>query len=87
MTECCVIPHNEISETDGGLTEETGPTATWNVEEELQACRNAVVFNDSTMRDLQLLNEVILIEEGNALNLGETVARVLDHHRKFVPFS
>ena len=65
----------------------TGATVTWNVEEELQACRNAVVLNDRTIRDLELLNTVILSEEGNALNLGETVARVLDHYRKFVPFS
>ena len=57
------------------------------MEEELQACRNAVVLNDRTMRDLLLLNEVILSEEGNALNLGETVARALGHYRKYVPFS
>jgi hypothetical protein len=87
MTECCVQSPHEIGETDGGLTEVTGATVTWNVEEELQACRNAVVLNDRTMRDLELLNTVILSEEGNALNLGETVARVLDHYRKFVPFS
>ncbi len=87
MTDRSVLHPNGIDETDGGLTEETGPTATWNVEEELQACRNAVVLNDRTMRDLQLLNEVILNEEGNALNLRETVARALDHYRKYVPFS
>ena len=87
MTECCVIPQYGIGEADGGLTEVTGPTVTWNVEEELQACRNAVVLNDRTIRDLELLNTVILSEEGNALNLGETVARVLDHYRKYVPFS
>jgi len=87
MTECCVQSPHEIDETDGGLTEVTGPTTTRNVEEELQACRNAVVLNDRTMRDLELLNTVILSEEGNALNLVETVARVLDHYRKYVPFS
>ncbi len=87
MTERSVQHPNGIDETDGGFTEVIGPTATWNVEEELQACRNAVVLNDRTMRDLELLNEVILNEEGNALNLGETVARVLDHYRKYVPFS
>jgi hypothetical protein len=87
MTERSVQHSQGIGETDGGLTEETGPTTTWNVEEELQACRNAVVLNDRTMRDLLLLNEVILSEEGNALNLGETVARALDHYRKYVPFS
>jgi hypothetical protein len=87
MTERIVQHPQGIGETDIELTEETGPTATWNVEEELQACRNAVVLNDKTMRDLELLNEVILNEEGNALNLGETVARALDHYRKYVPFS
>ena len=87
MTERSVQHPQGIGETNGGLTEETGPTDTWNLEEELQACRNAVVLNDRTMRDLELLNEVILNEEGNALNLGETVARVLDHYRKYVPFS
>ena len=87
MTDRSVQHAQEISETDGGFAEETGPTDTWNVEEELQICRNAVVLNDRTMRDLELLNEVILNEEGNALNLGETVARALDHYRKYVPFS
>ena len=87
MTERSVQHPQGIGETDGGLTEETGSTAIWNVEEELQACRNAVVLNDRTMRDLQLLNEVILSEEGNALNLGETVARALGHYRKYAPFS
>jgi len=87
MTDRSVQHTQEIGETNGGLAEETGPTATWNAEEELQACRNAVVLNDRTMRDLELLNEVILNEEGNALNLGETVARALDHYRKYVPFS
>jgi hypothetical protein len=65
----------------------TGATLTWNVEEETQACRNVVVLNDRTMRDLELLNKVIFYEEDNTLNLGETVARVLDHYRKYVPFS
>ena len=87
MTEYCILFPHGIGEDDAGLTSMIGPTATWNVEEELQACRNAVVLNDRTMRDLELLNEVILIEEGNALNLGETVARALDHYRKYVPFS
>lgn len=87
MTDRIVRRPQEIGETDSGFTEVIGPTATWNVEEELQACRNAVVLNDRTMRDLQLLNEVIFSEEGNALSLGETVARVLDHYRKYVPFS
>jgi len=87
MTVGSVLHPNGIDETDGGFTEVIGPTATWNVEEELQVCRNAVVLNDRTMRDLLLLNEVILSEEGNALNLGETVARALGHYRKYVPFS
>jgi hypothetical protein len=87
MTERSVQHPQGIGETDIGLTEVTGLTATWNVEEEFKACRNAVVLNDRTMRDLELLNEVILNEEGNAFNLGETVARALDHYRKYVPFS
>ncbi len=87
MTDRSVLHSHGIDETDGGFTEVIGPTTTWNVEEELQACRNVVVLNDRTMRDLLLLNEVILSEEGNALNLGETVARALGHYRKYVPFS
>ncbi len=87
MTDRIVQHPQEIGETGSGFAEETDPTDTWSVEEEFQACRNAVVLNDRTMRDLELLNEVILIEEGNALNLGETVARVLDHYRKYVPYS
>ena len=87
MTEYCILLPHGIGETDNGLTDVISSTATWNVEEELQACRNAVVLNDRTMRDLLLLNEVILSEEGNALNLGETVARALGHYRKYVPFS
>jgi hypothetical protein len=87
MTDRSVQHAQVICETDSGLAEETDSTDTWSVEEELQACRNAVVLSDRTMRDLQLLAEVIFYEEGNALNLGDTVARVLDHYRKYVPFS
>ena len=87
MTEYCILLPHGIGEADNGLTDVTSSTDTWNLEEELQAYRNTVVLNDKTMRDLQLLNEVIFYEEGNALGLGETVARILDHYKKYVPFS
>ena len=56
-------------------------------EDGILAHGNAVLLSDETMRALEALNRVILVEEDRVLSLGETVARVLDFYRRFVRFT
>ena len=71
---------------DSGPTSFKVPSATRDVEDSLSACRNAVLLSDETMKDVAALNRVILYEEDKAFSMGETVARMLEFYRKYVPF-
>jgi hypothetical protein len=42
---------------------------------------------DSNLLKLERIREVIMVEEGIEPNIDETLGRILDFYRKFVPYS
>jgi hypothetical protein len=87
MSECCAQTSHQAWNRDYRPTEVELPPALRFAENATLADGNAVLLSDETMRALEALNRVILIEEDRVLSLGETVARVLDFYRKFVRFA
>ena len=87
MSECCAQTSHQTWERDSKQTLLELPPALRFAEDATLADGNAVLLSDETMRDLEALNRVILIEEDRVLSLGETVARVLDFYRRFVRFT
>jgi hypothetical protein len=86
MSECCAQTSHQTWGQDYRPTEVELPPALRFAEDGILADGNAVLLSDETMRALEALNRVILVEEDRVLSLGETVARVLDFYRRFVRF-
>lgn len=86
MSECCAQTSHQTWEQDYEQTEIEVPPVLRFAEDGILADGNAVLLSDETLRDLEALNRVILVEEDRVLSLGETVARVLDFYRRFVRF-
>ena len=48
--------------------------------------RRLIVLRQQTIRHLETLQEIIRLEEDQALSLDETLARLLVFYRRFVPY-
>lgn len=48
--------------------------------------RRLIVLRQQTIQDLETLQEIIRLEEEQVLNLDETLARVLEFYRRFIPY-
>ncbi|UCD44681.1 MAG: hypothetical protein JSV27_11300 [Candidatus Bathyarchaeota archaeon] len=87
MSECCAQTEYQTWKRDSEQTLIELPPALGFGEDITLANGNVVLLSDETMKYLEALNRVILIEEDRVLSLGETVARVLDFYRRFVRFA
>jgi hypothetical protein len=47
---------------------------------------NGNMISERTLRTLESIQDVIMVEEGKELCLDETLERVLSFYRRFVPY-